>query len=177
MFTLRGGSARVNRKTLRGPYTCVLALTATSLSLLFYAPPQERQAAARAYASCLCVQRASSDPFAPSLTPKSLGDMAALSSALLPTLTPTLTWGGDGSVAGLHIGGGGDDGEGGEEEGEEGDGYPGVEALLEGVLSKVWGGGWGGVEWGGVGWSGVGWGGVRWGEVMAVQEITLRCRD
>lgn len=65
--------------------------------------------------------------------------MAALSSALLPTLTPTLGWGGDGSVSGLCNGGeGGGSGEDGVGAGELG-GCAGVEALLEGVLSKVWG--------------------------------------
>ena len=63
--------------------------------------------------------------------------MAALSSALLPTLTPTLSWGGGGLASGLHIGGGGGVGGGGETEGEEEDGCPGFEALLEDVLSKV----------------------------------------
>ena len=70
--------------------------------------------------------------------------MAALSSALLPTLTPTLGLGGDGSVSGVYNGReGGGSGEGGVGAGELG-GCAGVEALLEGVLSKVWGGGGGG---------------------------------
>eukprot|EP00752_Nemacystus_decipiens_P002088 g1998.t1 len=119
----------------------------------------ERQAAARAYASCMCVQRsASSSSSLELLTPRTLEDMAALSSALLPMLS----WGGGGGGGDDWIGdarvsaliparavgmgertavtarGDGDSGGGGGNVGY-GSHANGVEGLLESVLWKVTG--------------------------------------
>ncbi|CAN0548466.1 unnamed protein product, partial [Ectocarpus sp. 12 AP-2014] len=102
---------------------------------------QERRAAARAYASCLCAHRSSPSPppppsssldsggpspSPPGLTPRTLEEMSALSSALLPLLSCE---GGDARVSGWRGGGGG----------REGGGFSprGVEELLEAVLWKV----------------------------------------
>lgn len=103
---------------------------------------QERQAAARAYASCISVQRSSSDaalsptPSSPSgppgvaprgaeeCYPRTLPAMTALSSALLPTLT----WDGALAVPDEVIS---------ETAVPEPGSSSSVEGLLEAVLSKV----------------------------------------
>eukprot|EP00903_Cladosiphon_okamuranus_P011658 g10966.t1 len=94
----------------------------------------ERQAAARAYASCMCVHRSSQRSSSSSLqllTPRTLEDMAALSSALLPKLS----WGRDGGG-----GGGGDGGGSGDARVSSLVPVKGIETV-EGVAVAAWRGG------------------------------------
>lgn len=115
-----------DRDLITSEYICVCARVCVCIFM------QEREAAARAYASCVCLQRRSSANSAgflatlpPPPPPQTLDELTALASALLPSLT----WDNPGWAVAERNG----------QQGSVGGGYGNrtVETFLEATLSKV----------------------------------------